>query len=174
MFKNPDYTIFQTIGYCINVLPGFCWKSWPGASIPTLGQGFDLPPGVTSAFWGQLDSALPRYGGYDGRSLENRTFVPRLNIINFRNSEAIAGGNHTQCPATGDQESWISALAGFCSKLNGRRAASPSSSSASKAPRSGYFDIVSVRGTNYTDNKRGDASIERDTKRKLLDLNLLR
>ena len=98
VFNNPDYTVLQTVGYCVNVPPGFCCKPWPGIIDPTCWGGyvFGPPQDTVSAFWDRLDGDLRGSGRMQRADNGNESIncevelLQHLNLSQYRRRELQA------------------------------------------------------------------------------------
>ena len=144
-------------GLCTQVPPGFCCRA---LTTQTYEVDFvSLPPGVIAAVWQSQGAQI----GCDGRVLEARYGLPRLNWRDAVNPPRISGGSYVDC-SHGQDSRWISMLAGLCLKLNKRVATTQ--------PAWGYPDIISFNGASYTDGRRGDL-LYRNSMGGLLNLSAL-
>ena len=158
------------IAYCTAVPPGYCCRPTSIFAGPTLARFQDLPPGSVAAFW-QYVGDREDQRDCNSRVLETRSgrsswlyYPPPL--------LEISGGSYIQCPAGNVNRGWVQALAGFCMKLRNRSSRELAETDAAIEPMWGYPDIITVNGTNYTDEKRNDL-VYRDSAGNKLALKLM-
>ena len=147
----PNVPGYVANGMCTNVPPGFCCRTIePGGSKV---EFTGLPLGAIAAIW-QTDGPNSAIG-CDGRVLDSHHGGPRW-TYSSPGMEAgqgwprISGGSYIQCPGANVARGWVQILAGFCTRLNRKMAA------ATAKPTTGYPDVITFNGTNFTDGRRGD------------------
>ena len=128
-------------GLCTQVPPGFCCRALTAQTYEV--DFVSLPLGVIATVWQSQGIQT----GCDGRVLEARYGLPRLNWRDAANPPRISGASFVQCPQA-QGTGWFPALVGLCLRLNKRVA--------TVEPAWGYPDIILLDGTSYTDGRRGD------------------
>ena len=158
------------VAYCTEVPPGYCCQPINIFTGTSLARFHDLPPGAIAAFWQYIGDREDQRG-CNTRILDTR--YGRTNWVFYPPSlTEISGGSYIQCPAGNLNRGWLQVLAGFCMRLHNRNGRELAETGAVVEPTWGYPDMITVNGTNYTDEKRNDL-IYRDTAGNMLNLTLL-
>ena len=167
---------------CDPVPSAFCCQPLPGWTTALVAEFFGLPLTAAAAVFqqeasmpGSSDYLSPSNSGCNGPILDSRVGTPHWRHWAAPGGPRIAGASWIDCPAArtarvGWIKGWVGNLGHFClpQKMVGvidRR----QSIEGDTARISGYPNIISLNGTNFTDQYRGDL-IYRDGQGRVLDL----
>ena len=144
-------------GLCTQVPPGFCCRALTAQTYEV--DFVELPLGAIAAIWQSQGMHID----CDGQVLETRYGLSRFNWRDTAEPPRVSAAVYILCPER-QYLGWVSILTGLCLKLHKRRSAAEQAW--------GFPDIITLDGSNYTDERRGDL-MYRNSSGALLNLTTL-